>query len=203
MSLGRANSAGKTQHTDQLFCMFAIHVTPTCHPSPVRSPPVQEYSTPAAFEIPATAALSDAVTTHAAESPDRVALSRRSGDAWVPVTSREFAEQVTALARGMIAAGVGPGDRVGILSKTRYEWTLADYAIWTAGGVGVPIYETSSAEQAQWILADSGAVAVVVETAEHAATVASVRDQVPGLKEVWQIEAGDLEAVAARAGIGR
>ncbi|RBY94616.1 long-chain fatty acid--CoA ligase [Blastococcus sp. TBT05-19] len=161
---------------------------------------MQEYSSPATFEIPATAALPDAVTRNAAEHPDRVALSRHVGDSWVPVTSREFEQQVTALARGMVAAGVGPGDRVGILSKTRYEWTLADYAIWAAGGVGVPIYETSSAEQAQWILSDSGAVAVVVETAVHQALVESVRADVPGLREVWQIESGDLDAVAARAG---
>ncbi|RBY95729.1 long-chain fatty acid--CoA ligase [Blastococcus sp. TF02-8] len=160
---------------------------------------MQEYSSPTAFEIPGTAALSDAVTAHGNDYPDRVALSRRVGDAWVPVTSREFAEQVSRLARGMIAAGVGPGDRVGILSRTRYEWTLADYAIWTAGAVAVPIYETSSAEQAQWILSDSGAVAVVVETAAHAAMVESVRADVPGLREVWQIDSGDLDTVAARA----
>jgi long-chain acyl-CoA synthetase len=130
---------------------------------------VQEYSSPAAFEIPAGAALPDAVTAHAAATPDHVAFSRTVAGGWAPVTSGEFAEQVSALARGMIAAGVQAGDRVGILSRTRYEWTLADYAIWTAGGVGVPLYETSSAEQAQWILSDSGAVAVVVETATHQA----------------------------------
>ncbi|MCA0144156.1 long-chain fatty acid--CoA ligase [Blastococcus sp. LR1] len=161
---------------------------------------MQEYSSPATFQIPDDAALSDAVTRNAAEHPDRVALSRNTGSTWAPVTSREFAQQVTALARGMVAAGVGPGDRVGILSKTRYEWTLADYAIWAAGGVGVPIYETSSPEQAQWILSDSGAVAVVVETAVHQSLVESVRADLPGLREVWQIESGDLDAVAARAG---
>ncbi|MGY2066791.1 AMP-dependent synthetase/ligase [Blastococcus sp. SYSU DS0619] len=160
---------------------------------------MQEYSSPATFEIPATAALPDAVTEHAASSPDRAAFSRNVGGSWVPVTSREFAEQVSALARGMIAAGVGAGDRVGILSRTRYEWTLADYAIWTAGAVAVPIYETSSAEQAQWILSDSGAVAVVVETADHRSMVESVRDGLPGLREVWRIEGGDLDSVAARA----
>ncbi|MGY2085921.1 AMP-dependent synthetase/ligase [Blastococcus sp. SYSU DS0539] len=160
---------------------------------------MQEYSSPTAFQIPPTAALPDAVTEHAASSPDRAAFSRNVGGSWVPVTSREFAEQVSALARGLIAAGVGAGDRVGILSKTRYEWTLADYAIWTAGGVAVPIYETSSAEQAQWILSDSGAVAVVVETGAHRALVESVRDGIPGLRDVWEIDAGDLDAVAARA----
>jgi long-chain acyl-CoA synthetase len=159
---------------------------------------VQEYSSPAAFEIAATAALPDAVTEHATATPELVAFSRNVGGHWVPVTSREFAEQVSALAGGMIAAGVEAGDRVGILSTTRYEWTLADYAVWTAGGVAVPIYETSSAEQAQWILSDSGAVAVVVETSAHQSLVESVRDRLPGLREVWQIDAGDLDDVAAR-----
>nr|WP_239521241.1 AMP-binding protein [Blastococcus saxobsidens] len=163
-----------------------------------RSPPVQEYSSPATFQIPPTAALPDAVTEHARTSPDTVRFSRKIGGSWQSVTSRQFAEQVEALARGMVASGVQVGDRVGILSKTRYEWTLADYAIWTAGGVAVPIYETSSAEQAQWILSDSGAVAVVVETAAHQALVESVRDRVPDLRDVWQIESGGLDALAAR-----
>jgi long-chain acyl-CoA synthetase len=126
-----------------------------------------------------------------------VTFSRRTAGGWQPVTSRQFADAVAALAGGLVAAGVEAGDRVGIMSRTRYEWTLADYAIWTAGAVAVPIYETSSAEQAQWILADSGAVAVVVETAEHQALVESVRDRAPELRELWQIEAGDLDAVAA------
>ncbi|WP_040336864.1 AMP-dependent synthetase/ligase [Candidatus Blastococcus massiliensis] len=164
---------------------------------------MQEYSSPATFDVPPTAALPDAVTEHAARTPERVALSRKVGDRWAPVTSAEFASQVTDLARGMIAAGVQAGDRVGILSRTRYEWTLSDYAVWTAGGVPVPIYETSSAEQAQWILSDSGAVAVVVENAAHQALVESVRAELPGLREVWQIEAGDLDAVSARGdGVG-
>jgi long-chain acyl-CoA synthetase len=158
---------------------------------------VQEYSTPAVFEIPASAALTDAVVEHARATPDHVAFSRNVDGRWVSVTSKEFADQVSALARGLIAAGVEAGDRVGILSKTRYEWTLADYAVWAAGGVGVPIYETSSAEQAQWILSDSGAVAVVVETEAHRTLVESVRRELPGLREVWTIEAGDLDAVAA------
>jgi long-chain acyl-CoA synthetase len=176
--------------------MFAIHVTPGRVPT---GAPVQEFSTPPAFEIGPTAALSDAVTDRAAVEPDHVAFSRRVNDEWQAVTSREFADQVGRLARGMIAAGVQPGDRVGILSKTRYEWTLADYAIWTAGGVGVPIYETSSAEQTQWILSDSGAVAVVVETAAHASMVESVRERLPELREVWQIEDGHLDYVASHA----
>ncbi len=92
------------------------------------------------------------------------------------------------LAKGLIAAGIGPGDRVAIMSKTRYEWTLIDYAIWTAGAVTVPIYETSSAEQVEWILGDSQARVVFAETAAHENVIGSVRDRLPGLEAVWRIE---------------
>ena len=120
-------------------------------------------------------------------------FARRGADGWRDVTCAQFHAEVVGLARGLIAAGVQPGDRVALMSKTRYEWTLVDFAIWAAGCVTVPIYETSSAEQVEWILSDSGAVAVVVETDRHAATVAEVRDRVPGLREVWHIESGDLD----------
>src|SRR4051812_31804058 len=99
-----------------------------------------------------------------------------------------------------MAAGIRSGDRVALISKTRYEWTLADYAIWFAGAVTVPIYETSSAEQVQWILGDSGAVAVIVETSAHAATVAQVRDGLPVLKQVWTIDSGMLEELTNAGG---
>jgi long-chain acyl-CoA synthetase len=112
------------------------------------------------------------------------------------VTAKEFASEVSALAAGLIARGVQAGDRVGLMSRTRYEWTLCDYAIWTAGAVTVPIYETSSAEQLQWNLGDSGAVALVVETAAHAAQLAGVRGQLPDLAHVWQIDAGELDELA-------
>jgi long-chain acyl-CoA synthetase len=158
---------------------------------------VQEFSSPATIDVPRSATVPDAVFVNARQAPERVAFSRKVGGSWEAVTSREFAEQVTALAAGLAAAGVQPGDRVGILSRTRYEWTLADYAIWAAGAVGVPIYETSSAEQAEWILGDSGAVAVVVETAGHRSLIDSVRDRLPALRHVWEIDAGDLADVAA------
>jgi long-chain acyl-CoA synthetase len=110
----------------------------------------------------------------------------------VDVTCAEFLADVSAVAKGLIAAGIETGDRVALISKTRYEWTLADYAIWFAGAVTVPVYETSSAEQIAWILRDSGAVACVVETSAHAAALSSVRDQLADLKDVWQIDAGGL-----------
>jgi long-chain acyl-CoA synthetase len=103
------------------------------------------------------------------------------------------------VAAGIVAAGVQPGDRVAVMSRTRYEWTLLDFAIWTAGAVTVPVYETSSAAQVEWILGDSGAVAIVVESGEHEHTVESVRERLPRLKHVWRIEGGAVEALV-RAG---
>ncbi|MGS2614915.1 AMP-dependent synthetase/ligase [Micromonospora sp. LZ34] len=115
-----------------------------------------------------------------------------------PVTCRQFRDDVLALARGFLAAGIGHGDRVGLMSRTRYEWTLVDYALWSIGAVTVPVYDTSSAEQLSWILADSGAVGCVLETAEHAAILAGVRGDLPALGTVWQIEGGDLIALAGQ-----
>jgi long-chain acyl-CoA synthetase len=161
---------------------------------------VLEYTNTETVDVPGDAALTDAVAANARAAGDTPVFSRKGADGWRPVTARQFADEVSALARGLVAAGVEAGDRVGVLARTRYEWTLADYAVWTAGGVAVPIYETSSAEQAEWILGDSGAVAVVVETAEHAATVESVRDRLPALRHVWQIDAGDLDRLAGSGG---
>ena len=158
---------------------------------------VQEHSTPPLVELGEADALQDAVVRRAARSPDTVVFTRKVDGRWAPVTAREFATEVGALAAGLMAQGVGPGDRVGLMCKTRYEWTLCDYAIWTAGGVTVPIYETSSAEQVQWNLGDSGAVGVILETPDHEATLAEVRGQLPDLAGVWQIDAGGLEELAA------
>jgi long-chain acyl-CoA synthetase len=147
--------------------------------------------------------LAQTVLVNAHEVPDKVVFATRAGSGWADVTAAEFADQVAQLAKGLIAAGVGVGDRVALMSRTRYEWTLVDYAIWTAGAVTVPIYETSSPDQVGWILEDSGAVAVVVETATHAGAVATVRDQVSTLRDVWQIESGALdELVRAGADVG-
>jgi long-chain acyl-CoA synthetase len=137
--------------------------------------------------------LAQTVVVNAQEVPDKVVFAMRSGAGWQDVTAAQFADDVARLAKGLVAAGIDVGDRVALMSRTRYEWTLADYAIWTAGAVTVPIYETSSPEQVGWILEDSGAVAVVVETATHAGAVAAVRDRLPGLRDVWQIESGALD----------
>ncbi|GAB2658899.1 AMP-dependent synthetase/ligase [Kribbella swartbergensis] len=153
---------------------------------------MREYTVPAVTEPP-TGSLSDPVWANASSHPDTAVFSRRVEGGWLDVSAAEFARQVTAVAKGLIAAGVKHGDRVALLSATRYEWTLVDYAIWSIGAVTVPIYETSSASQIQWILADSEAVAAVVENAAHAAVVGSARAETPKLREVWQIEAGAVE----------
>ena len=117
----------------------------------------------------------DIVVDNAREAPGDVAFSRRVGDEWQDVTCEQFLAEVSGVAKGMMAAGVGSGDRVGLMCKTRYEWTLIDFAIWFAGAVTVPIYETSSAEQVQWILGDSDAVACFVEAPDHEQTVCEVK----------------------------
>ncbi|HLI36659.1 MAG TPA: long-chain fatty acid--CoA ligase [Streptosporangiaceae bacterium] len=156
---------------------------------------MRQHSIPALAEIPASANLAEVVFKRAAERPRDVILRRKAvhgpggAAAWQDVTAGGFHDEVTALARGLIASGVGVGDRVALMSRTRYEWTVLDYAIWAAGAVSVPIYETSSAEQVEWILTDSGATAVIVETAAEEEIVAGLRDRVPAVGNVWRIEA--------------
>jgi long-chain acyl-CoA synthetase len=149
---------------------------------------VREYSTALQVQVPTTCNLTDDVLHNASSRPDKTAFSRRSGSGWTDISAQQFLEEVRAVAKGLMAAGVEAGDRVALLSRTRYEWTLFDYAIWFAGAVTVPIYETSSAEQIEWILEDSGARAVVAETPEHTARLKEVRDRVPDLHHVWSIE---------------
>lgn len=152
-----------------------------------------EFSVPALVAEATTGNASSIVGRHAAQDPQLVLFSRRVDARWQDVTAAEFSAQVDELARGLLAAGIAAGDRVALMSRTRYEWTLVDYAIWSVGAVTVPVYETSSAEQVAWILSDSGAVAAVVETAGHARTVGSVRGDLPALADVWQIDAGGLD----------
>jgi long-chain acyl-CoA synthetase len=149
---------------------------------------VREFSVPAQVAIADSANLTDTLFARAAEQPDKVVIRRKDGAGWQDVTAREFGTDIARVARGLVTAGVEPGDRVAIMSRTRYEWTVADYAIWTAGGVAVPIYETSSASQLEWIVGDSGAKAIFIETDDHDKTVASVRDRLPGLAHVWRMD---------------
>jgi long-chain acyl-CoA synthetase len=162
---------------------------------------VHGYSTPLTIDPPTTGNLTDDVVTNAAQHPQAVLFSRKAPDGWTDVTAEAFLEQVTAVAKGLVAAGIAPGDRVAIMSRTRYEWTLVDYAIWFAGAVSVPIYETSSAEQVRWILSDSGARGILVEGPAQQARVEEVRGDLPELQHVWSLEDGAVDALVT-AGTG-
>ncbi|MGB0101041.1 MAG: AMP-dependent synthetase/ligase [Nocardioides sp.] len=148
---------------------------------------MREFSTPLTTEIPSTGNLTDDVVANARDAGDLVAFSRPGPDGWQDVTSAEFLAEVSAVAKGFIAAGLEPGDRIALISSTRYEWTLLDYAIWFAGAVTVPIYESSSAEQIGWILEDSGARAVVAESQQHLVRISEVRAGLGDLNHVWTI----------------
>ncbi|MFF0017555.1 AMP-dependent synthetase/ligase [Streptomyces sp. NPDC005374] len=158
---------------------------------------VREARAPALAAPLATGSIADLPFTHAAETPDTVILHRREGTGWRPVTAQEFAREVTAVAKGLIAAGVEPGGRVAVMSRTRYEWTVLDFAIWAAGGQTVPVYATSSPEQVEWIVRDSGARHIVVETAENADTVAVGTAGHEESPHSWQLDAGDLTGLTA------
>jgi long-chain acyl-CoA synthetase len=159
---------------------------------------LREFESPTTYVLPSHGNLTDDVVRNGTDHPDAVVFGVRRGDHWDDVTAAQFLVQVREVAGGLAASGVEPGDRVALLSRTRYEWTLLDYAIWFAGGVTVPIYDTSSAEQVEWILSDSGATALVVETAEHVARIDRVRHRVEALELVWCLADGAVDELAAR-----
>lgn len=133
---------------------------------------------------------------NADNAPQRVCFSIKEHGSWRDVTTTEFLQDARSLAKGFIANGIDEGDRIAIMARTRYEWTLVDFASWMAGAVSVPIYETSSADQVEWICADSGAKALVVETAGHAATAGRVADGLSDLEHTWVMDNGDLDSVS-------
>ncbi|RKN43763.1 AMP-dependent synthetase/ligase [Streptomyces hoynatensis] len=144
---------------------------------------------------PTTGSAADIPFRNAAEAPDAVVMRRKSPDGrrWLPVTAAAFAREVADVAKGLIAAGLAPGGRVALMARTRPEWAVLDFAIWAAGGQSVPVYPTSSAGQIEWIVTDSDASLVVVETAAHAATAR----QVIGERPLWQIDDGALARLTA------
>ena len=146
---------------------------------------MNEITIPAIIPAAVAGNLTNLISERAHFEPERVLVSRPMGDRWQAVTAKEYEEEIKAVAKGFIAAGVNFGDRVAIMAKTRYEWTVLDFAIWYAGAVPVPIYETSSAEQVDWILTDSGAVAIVVETPALAELVQPVMPAT--CKNIWNI----------------
>ncbi|MFG7943119.1 AMP-dependent synthetase/ligase [Streptomyces cacaoi] len=152
---------------------------------------MREYTVPALATRPPVGGLADAVFAHAEENPALPLLARKDAQGvWQDVTAAVFRDEVVALAKGLLAQGVRFGDRVALMSRTRYEWTLFDFALWAIGAQSVPVYPTSSAEQVAWMLQDAEVTAAMVEHEDHAMTVGSVIDGLPGLKRLWQLNAG-------------
>jgi long-chain acyl-CoA synthetase len=156
---------------------------------------MNEITIPALVPAATAGNLTNLVAERAWFEPERIMLSRPLGEGWQTVTAREFETEVRTAAKGLIAAGIQIGDRVAIMARTRYEWTILDFAIWYAGGVVVPVYETSSAEQIDWILNDSGSVGIIVETPTHRELVETVRPS--HTRHVWTMTDGVLDILTA------
>ncbi|MEU3848703.1 AMP-dependent synthetase/ligase [Streptomyces sp. NPDC029554] len=158
---------------------------------------VREARVASLAQRPAAGSIADIPYTNAAEAPEAVVLRRERQGSWQPVTAAAFADEVTAVAKGLIAAGLEPGGRVAVMSRTRYEWTVLDFAIWSAGGQTVPIYATSSADQVEWIVRDSGARQVITETAGNADTVLAGTAGHPHPPRVRHLDGGALDELTA------
>ncbi|MET1035560.1 MAG: AMP-dependent synthetase/ligase [Arthrobacter sp.] len=159
---------------------------------------MREFSVPPLVVSPPETNATDFVLRQAASPSNPVLFSRPDGrGGWAGVSATEFAADASAIAKGIIAEGVEPGGRIGIMARTRYEWALVDFAIWFAGCVSVPVYETSSPSQVAWILGDSGAGAAIVESGRHENVVrqAAVQEGLEALEHVWQMEGNGLDAL--------
>ncbi|MEV0245271.1 long-chain fatty acid--CoA ligase [Nocardia sp. NPDC050712] len=161
---------------------------------------MREFEVPASYTIPADANNSDNVFRHAEQSPDAVLFDVPNGrGGFDDVTAAQFAKTVTGVAKGLIASGIGFGDRVAIMAPTRYEWVVIDFAIWAVGGCTVAIYDSSAAEQAKWILQDSATKLLVLDNDTHRATIDEIAaDQIPALTEILQIDKGAVEELITR-----
>nr|WP_256736207.1 long-chain fatty acid--CoA ligase [Mycolicibacterium hippocampi] len=168
-----------------------------------RASTVREFTVPASFTVNEYDSIASSVYSHERDNPDHVILQRLVDGTWVDVTCSQAAGEIRSVAQGLIADGIQPGDRVAILSATRYEWPILDFAILSIGAVTVPIYETSSAEQVQFVLADSGAVAAFAETDDHAGRIEAQRDSLPQLRKVYRIEGSGRAAVDELTEAGR
>lgn len=163
---------------------------------------LRDFSLPPLVETLATGSLADSVFEVAERTPELLQLSRRTGgpggDEWVPVTASRFRDEVVGLAKGLLAEGIRLGERVAVMSRTRYEWTLFSYALWSIGAEVVPVYPTSSADQVRWILSNTQVVAIVVEHEDHAMTVGAACDGLPLLRAMWQLDSGCVERLTER-----
>ena len=154
----------------------------------------REVEYPAEVELPITDTLASLASSNAEKFPDRAVYAVRSGDSWQDITASQFNDVVRAVGRGLVARGIEAGNPVAILSPTRYEWTVLDFALWSVGAFAVPIYDSSSAEQIEWILRDSRAVAVIADCEDSAARVRLAVAEPPPL---WVMDDDLLTALAA------
>jgi long-chain acyl-CoA synthetase len=161
---------------------------------------MREFEAPASYTIPEDANNSDNVFRYAKESPAAVMFNVPDGTGgWREVRAAEFAKAVTDVAKGLIASGIELGDRVAIMAATRYEWTLLDFAIWAAGGCTVAIYDSSSAEQARWILQDSATALLVVENDKHRGVIDEIDPaDLTALRETLQIDKDAIDELVRR-----
>ena len=159
---------------------------------------MNEIYVPAVVPADPEANATDLLVDRVALTPDAPLFALPTSDGgWEDVTTAEFHRQVVALAKGFIASGIQPGEKIGFICRTRYEWTLVDFAAWFAGAVLVPIYETSAPAQIAYTLNDSGATAIIIESAEQFARFDEVRADLPQISKVWQLGNGDLEKLSA------
>jgi len=158
---------------------------------------MDEITTPQLVELSPTSNLNDVLTDRIRKDPSGTVLERYVDGRWDAVSGTDFDAQVVAVAKGLVAKGVQPGEPVGIMSHTRYEWTLLDFATWAAGAVPVPIYETSSVDQVEWIASDAGVTVVVAENAELVAVVERARAAAPSVREVLSIDDGAIAELTA------
>ncbi len=161
---------------------------------------MQEYTSPGEVAVADDTNLTTSLFAAAEAYPNRPALARRVGGQFADTTTRQFLEEVTEVAAGLMGLGIKAGSKICVMSSTRHEWTILDYAIWAAGCVTVPIYETSSSEQVEWIVKDSGAVAIFVEDAELKGRFDEVASKLKKCKHVFVIDDGALQKVKGEAG---
>ncbi|HEV7957131.1 MAG TPA: AMP-dependent synthetase/ligase [Marisediminicola sp.] len=159
---------------------------------------MKEHDVPALVPADPSANATDLLVDRVRGTPDLPLFALPVAGGWEDVTAAEFLAQVVALAKGFVVSGVQPGDKIGLMCKTRYEWTLVDFATWFAGALLVPVYETSSPSQLQWNMIDSGATAMITETPDHFARFDEVRADLPLIANTWQIDLGDLDKLAAK-----
>ena len=159
---------------------------------------MKQFDVPALVKADPEANATDLLVERVKATPDRALFALPTADGgWEDMTAAEFQRKVIALSKGLVAAGIQPGDKIGMMCKTRFEWSLIDFAVWYAGAVLVPVYETSAPSQILWNLTDSGAIGIFTETAEHFARFDEIAADVPAVVHTWQIDLGDLDKLAA------